>query len=709
MLRNMKTAWKLGTGFITLLLIFIVAVFLSWLRIASVQQNNEFVKIVDSAMATEIETEEHIYDMRYALRAYQYTGNPEELQKNSDANKKAGEAINKAEEMSRQYPDVIKPEDVKTVRELFEKYNANVTSVVALTNLRNKTLSEVSVQAETVEKAFAHILSTHYKEADEDFKSGKFDAMQFKMHLLRDLEADLADFLTLRRIYAVAMRDFNAELMVKTVSMAEDLSKKCNSRLDYFSGGQEERKTFEEALKQIEAYSASVKTLSKSYIDLLALHKERVTYSVGMGAKIREMTAAGRQRVGEASKISETNLSNAVWTLITLTAVASVVGLLIAFFISRMITKPLNTIVELTKRAENGDMTITREDFNYEGRDEIGNMADALSKMVATQRKAVEEIYAISENADEGTTVLSDLASQSTKAAQGILNSVESVVRLSESNSAALEESNAGTEEMSAGAMTAAQSSTECAEFIVQTTDVSTKAVGLVEETIRDMETLQKKSQESGIKLRELVTSVEQISNFVNVITSIADQTNLLALNAAIEAARAGEAGRGFAVVAEEVRKLAEESGRAASNVQNLIHSLQSNTQQAMTASSESEAIMGQTRTKADHAKDALGVAMKQIDNANDRIQNIAAVAQEQAAASREIAVSIDHTTRSTMEMLQNMEAIEKAANETANSSNSVAEQVKGIIGLTLAIRKALSAFKVNDSNNKNSRTALKG
>ena len=83
---------------------------------------------------------------------------------------------------------------------------------------------------------------------------------------------------------------------------------------------------------------------------------------------------------------------------------------------------------------------------------------------------------------------------------------------------------------------------------VSHTTQISNHAVETVQETIQDMELLFKKSEESGEKLQDLVSSVEQISGFVGVITSIADQTNLLALNAAIEAARAGEAGRGFAV-----------------------------------------------------------------------------------------------------------------------------------------------------------------
>src|SRR5207302_5108290 len=80
----------------------------------------------------------------------------------------------------------------------------------------------------------------------------------------------------------------------------------------------------------------------------------------------------------------------------------------------------------------------------------------------------------------------------------------------------------------------------------------------------------------------ELASKSEQIGGIVETITGIAGQTNLLALNAAIEAARAGEQGRGFAVVAEEVRKLAEESQRAAASIASLIEQIQGETQKAV-------------------------------------------------------------------------------------------------------------------------------
>ena len=186
---------------------------------------------------------------------------------------------------------------------------------------------------------------------------------------------------------------------------------------------------------------------------------------------------------------------------------------------------------------------------------------------------------------------------------------------------------------------------------------LTTKAVDTVQGTITDMGELQRKTEESGRKLQNLVDSVDKISEFVGVITSIADQTNLLALNAAIEAARAGEAGRGFAVVAEEVRKLAEDSNRAAGNVRTLIETLQGGARDTKTASDETAVLLTQTMEKGTSAKESLSEAMDQIDKANDRIQNIAAVAEEQAASSREIAAGIDNVTKSSTEILEYLRA----------------------------------------------------
>jgi methyl-accepting chemotaxis protein len=105
-------------------------------------------------------------------------------------------------------------------------------------------------------------------------------------------------------------------------------------------------------------------------------------------------------------------------------------------------------------------------------------------------------------------------------------------------------------------------------------------------------------SMERGSSLSE-----NNVSSFVSVIACIADQTNLLALNAAIEAARAGEVGRGFAVVAEAVRKLAEESARAAQNVNGIIAELQGNAQESIKAATDAGRMLEETLAQAGQAQ----------------------------------------------------------------------------------------------------------
>ena len=198
-----------------------------------------------------------------------------------------------------------------------------------------------------------------------------------------------------------------------------------------------------------------------------------------------------------------------------------------------------------------------------------------------------------------------------------------------------------------------------------------------MEQTVAAIESLKVLVEQTSQTVRVLGSSAREIGQITEMITAITQQTNLLALNAAIEAARAGDSGRGFAVVASEVRRLAEQSAGATKNIAGLVKKIQAETDQAIEAIGASfaqvdkgAAIAGTLGSSFDDIMQAIGHAQSQTmiitteaakqtdlcqsalaavanihemaDANTQNIQEIAAVSQEQAAASQDITHSID-------------------------------------------------------------------
>jgi methyl-accepting chemotaxis protein len=403
--------------------------------------------------------------------------------------------------------------------------------------------------------------------------------------------------------------------------------------------------------------------------------------------------------------VSEMGVTSTI--MVISVACALLLGLLIAVWISKAISKPLNRIGMLAAQAKTGDLTAKRSDYNYTGRDELGRLADSLDDMVQTQAQSLRGMKEVFSKVSSEAETLAALSEETSASMGEIKTSVDQMASLSESNTSSLETSNASVSEMAAAANTTAQSATTGAEFIAQTSDMTGNSVRRVNASIDDLKNVEIKSRENETLIRTLVQSVEQITSFVSIITSIAVQTNLLALNAAIEAARAGDAGRGFAVVAEEVRKLAEESGRAAKNINDLISTLQEDAGKAINGTSAMAQTLRETLEKAEGARDQLNQALGGMEKANESIQSIAAVAEEQAASSREMASGIDVVTRSTVELGQRVEAIRGATQETVTASEGVALSAQKMTELALEAQGQLNRFTLNADGDREANAAL--
>jgi twitching motility protein PilJ len=214
--------------------------------------------------------------------------------------------------------------------------------------------------------------------------------------------------------------------------------------------------------------------------------------------------------------------------------------------------------------------------------------------------------------------------------------------------------------------------------------DVAHKGGDAVRRTIDGMNTIRETIQETSKRIKRLGESSQEIGNIVELINDIAEQTNILALNASIQASMAGEAGRGFAVVADEVQRLAERAANATKQIEVLVRTIQTDT---------NEAVVSMERSTTDVVGGALlaenaGAALEEIEQVSNQIaslvQNISASSRQQTSAAQNIARS--------------MQVLKEISAQTADSTSATSVAIAKLAELSGGLRKSASGFRLPGS-----------
>jgi methyl-accepting chemotaxis protein len=257
-------------------------------------------------------------------------------------------------------------------------------------------------------------------------------------------------------------------------------------------------------------------------------------------AKVTEFAALQTRLIDEATATAAATKRNAMAAEMALVVVALAAGSLIAWRITRGVTRPLGRAVAVAERIAEGDLTseVRAERNDETGRllQAIASMQDRLSALVGHIRQAAEAIETASSEVASGNQ---DLSHRTEQAASNLQQTASSMEQLT------------GTVKQSAEAARQAN------QLASSAAEVAGRGGSVVSEVVTTM--------------NQITHSSMKIADIIGVIDGIAFQTNILALNAAVEAARAGEQGRGFAVVAGEVRSLAGRSAEAAREIKSLI------------------------------------------------------------------------------------------------------------------------------------------
>ena len=313
-----------------------------------------------------------------------------------------------------------------------------------------------------------------------------------------------------------------------------------------------------------------------------------------------------------------------------------------------------------------GDLTVAAtvtEDFTGAIADSINYSIDQLRDLVATINLTAVQVAGA---AQETQPTAMHLAEASEHQAQEIAGA-----------SAAINEMAVSIDQVSANA-------SESSAVAERSVAIANKGNEVVHNTITGMDNIREQIQDTSKRIKRLGESSQEIGDIVSLINDIADQTNILALNAAIQASMAGDAGRGFAVVADEVQRLAERSSAATKQIEALVKTIQTDTNEAVISMEQttSEVVRG-----ARLAQDA-GVALEEIEKVS---KTLAALIQNISNAARQQASSAGHISNT-------MNVIQEITSQTSSGTTATAKSIGNLAKMASEMRKSVSDFTLPDA-----------
>ena len=365
---------------------------------------------------------------------------------------------------------------------------------------------------------------------------------------------------------------------------------------------------------------------------------------------------------------------------------------LIGYWFASMIVKPINEVAKLTLRVSEMDFTEDEAHDKLNARkDEMGRMSRALSTL---RESLVNVVLSIKEKSDNVMTAADALNTDASETAT-TMGQVENAVNdIAQGAASQAEETQKATENVIIMGSMVQDTDSEVNNLLDYASSMK-ESTEQAKDILKDLENVNKRAEDYiDVIANQTNTTNEsalRISEATRLITSIAEETNLLSLNASIEAARAGEQGRGFAVVAAEIQKLAEQSNESALKIEEIIQELLRDSEKAVETMYDVKEIMRQQSDHVEQTDNAftqiidnveqsiaginnISDMTKQLDSARinvvDIVQNLTAIAEENAAGTEETSASTTEVSAIVDDISDKSSSLRQVAKELEESMN---------------------------------------